>query len=507
MNKSIVINLSDGSLENGFPQVTVQLRTEGYVSLETLTGSLPPTPMLTELCRQWQLMYKHLCDRQHLRSSLYLEDDELEIVESSLTNVSSVSFDKLCQQLQESMNSWLSAKEFVNSVFQLRSRLNAEDKIRVILETENQSVRRLPWHLWDFFNDYPCAEIFFYQPNEHFLSNQGKNDLFTMKHSINKRFYGNQNVFSINQLEPRQTQRIQCEIGYANPSFSESEQQKLETRFLEETGFLEPQLSYPLQYDTPKVRILVILGNIKGLDVERETKLLKNLQESEVVFLVNPTYQKLKAYLVHPAGWDILFFAGHSQTEGETGKMYINENQSFNNVTIDQLKTVFRVAIANGLKVAIFNSCDGLGFASALEKLNIYTAIVMREAVPNLVAQNFLESFLNSFVVQKLPLSLAVQQARRELEKLEDMFPGASWLPVISLNPAIETLTWRSLGRILVCTFQHLRTLPHQFLERWNCVFIECQQLVFNLLSLRSFMNYLKQLFKNTVSRISDRMT
>ncbi|HEY9663492.1 MAG TPA: transmembrane sensor domain-containing protein, partial [Allocoleopsis sp.] len=91
---------------------------------------------------------------------------------------------------------------------------------------------------------------------------------------------------------------------------------------------------------------------------------------------------------------------------------------------------------------AIFNSCDGLGLALALERLHISVVLVMREPVPNRVAQAFFNYFLETFVQNRSPLYLSVRQARRKLQGLEDEFPGASWLPVICQNPAVEPFRW-----------------------------------------------------------------
>ncbi|MEC4814157.1 MAG: hypothetical protein SAK29_12910, partial [Scytonema sp. PMC 1069.18] len=154
--------------------------------------------------------------------------------------------------------------------------------------------------------------------------------------------------------------------------------------------------------------------------------------------------------------WDILFFAGHSQTEGDIGRIYINEHPTNNSLTIEQLQEALKAAIENGLQLAIFNSCDGLGLSLSLEKLNIPTTIVMREPVPNLVAEEFFQHFMAAFAIARLPLYLAVQQARRKLQGLEDEFPGASWLPVICQNPAVEPPTWLKLGGIPPCPYRGL---------------------------------------------------
>lgn len=67
----------------------------------------------------------------------------------------------------------------------------------------------------------------------------------------------------------------------------------------------------------------------------------------------------------------------------------------------------------------------------------------MREPVANRVAQEFFKHFLDAFAKQQLSLYLAVRQARRQLQGLEDEFPRASWLPVLCQNPAVESPTWQ----------------------------------------------------------------
>ncbi|MBD2778134.1 CHAT domain-containing protein [Iningainema tapete] len=383
MSKSVAINLGCGDLNNGFPRVTAQLWVAGSPLPEQFIGSLPAAPYLVELQRNWQSIYYNLCDRQMLRSWEDEDDDQLEIEEVGLTNVSVFSFNDLSQQLQQGMNQWLNCAEFFQIERQLRSQLKPTEEIRVIIETNEGLLRQLPWHRWNFCQDYPRAEI------------------------------------ALAQLE------------YKN------------TRTLEKPS-------------SHKVRILAILGNSQGIDLEAETKFLNSLPDAEIVELVNPIRQELNTQLWDARGWDILFFAGHSQSEGTTGRIYINENETNNSLTIEQLEEALKASVEKGLSIAIFNSCDGLGLASALEKLHIPTMIVMREPVPNIVAQEFFVHFMQAFAVERQSFYLAVQRSRRKLQGLEDDFPGASWLPVICQNPAIEPPTWLKLGGIPPCPYRGL---------------------------------------------------
>lgn len=191
----------------------------------------------------------------------------------------------------------------------------------------------------------------------------------------------------------------------------------------------------------PQVRILAVLGNRTGIDVDQDQQLLEKLPAAQVQFLVEPTVQTLTEQLWQP-GWDILFFAGHSSSQGQ-GHIQLNSTES---LTIDQLKYALKTAIANGLKLAIFNSCDGLGLATDLADLHIPQVIVMREPVPDRVAQEFLKYFLAAFAGGK-SLYTAVRQAREKLQAWETEFPCATWLPVICQNPAEVPPTWQAWCR------------------------------------------------------------
>lgn len=190
-----------------------------------------------------------------------------------------------------------------------------------------------------------------------------------------------------------------------------------------------------------KVRILAVLGNSEGIDVQKDRKILEQLPDASTVFLVEPSRQELDQWLWDEQGWDILFFAGHSHSQGDKGKIHINPTSC---LTISELKNALIYAIARGLKIAIFNSCDGFGLAKELTDLHISQIIVMREEVPDLVAQEFVKHFLGAFSGGQ-SFYLAVRYARLRLQGLEDEFPGASWLPVICQNPAEDTLTWQEL--------------------------------------------------------------
>jgi CHASE2 domain-containing sensor protein len=201
----------------------------------------------------------------------------------------------------------------------------------------------------------------------------------------------------------------------------------------------QPRVS--LQHHARKtVRILAILGHSIGIDVEGDRQRLMALPNAQVTLLVEPDRQQINDRLWEQA-WDILFFAGHSQTQEDTGRIYINPHDSF---SIAELSYGIQRAIAQGLQLAIFNSCDGLGLVSELESLQLPQMIVMREPVPDRVAQLFLHYFLSAFA-SDLPLHLAIRQARERLQGIEDEFPYASWLPILCQTPNAHPPTWSHL--------------------------------------------------------------
>lgn len=146
-------------------------------------------------------------------------------------------------------------------------------------------------------------------------------------------------------------------------------------------------------------------------------------------------YEKL-----YKQSFDVLFFAGHSSSHAEDGeaKLHINSHHC---LRISQLENALKHASSKGLKLTILNCCDGLGFVPKLFEYNVQKVIVMREVVPNKIAEKFLEYFLDAFIAKKgIPAFLAVRRAREKLHGWENEFPSASFLPVMFSNPATEPL-------------------------------------------------------------------
>lgn len=179
------------------------------------------------------------------------------------------------------------------------------------------------------------------------------------------------------------------------------------------------------------VKILAIFGSDEnGLNQQAEKEQfykLKNNNGVRVQIEEKPNRDRVNELLWN-SKWDILFFSGHSSSQERTGTIQINDSDS---LSLNDLKSALKESVEKGLKIAIFNSCDGLGIANVLTQVKVPAVIVMKEPVPDSFASKFFLNFGEEFVKGGQQLSLAVCKATRMLEIRDSEFPGATWLPVI----------------------------------------------------------------------------
>ncbi len=376
-NYLVTLNFEGGNFKTGFPVIRANIWLDSHPLPISFTSNLPPNLKIPQLYQDWREKYKQLRELYHHLGFI----PRIKIKKKQITNLSKKDIEKevkkIIIQIRELekewlliLNEWLNTSSFNRIEKKLRVKFNPSDKVRLIIQSEDILIHRLPWHLWNFFSDYIFAET---------------------------------------------------AIG------------------LPEANRVE-KLNIPRE----KIRILEIFGDDKGINVETDKQYLSSLPtEVEIVSLVKPSRQKLDEKLWDEKGWDIMYFSGHSKSEadGSTGYFYLG-NETI--MTIEELENSLAKAIRKGLQLAIFNSCDGLGLARQLARLHIPAIIVMREEVVDVVAQIFLQNFLQLFASGK-SLYISVREAREKLQVIEDKFPGASWLPVICQNSAEIPPTWQSL--------------------------------------------------------------
>ncbi|MCW6051860.1 CHAT domain-containing protein [Lyngbya sp. CCAP 1446/10] len=190
-------------------------------------------------------------------------------------------------------------------------------------------------------------------------------------------------------------------------------------------------------------RILCIAGNSKGIDIDKDQIIIqKSLGElCDLQFLQEPTPQELHDELFDDKGWQVFFFAGHSNSDNNAtnGVLYINQNPDHNSIKVEDLKSGLKRAINKGLQLLIFNSCSSLGIATDIvaEGLDLPSIIVMRAPLPDVVAQDFVKSLFTYLAAGEL-LFLAVRKAKNDLQKWDSQFPGASGIPMLCQHPTFE---------------------------------------------------------------------
>ncbi|MBD2200352.1 MULTISPECIES: CHASE2 domain-containing protein [Calothrix] len=209
-----------------------------------------------------------------------------------------------------------------------------------------------------------------------------------------------------------------------------------------------------------KARILAIIGYDTHLNFQADKQELESLdsiayiefvgwntKKSKVLNADNETELKTEIFnaINDNKGWDILFFAGHSNENILTGgELYVAPNVSLG---IQDIAEVLKKAQARGLQFAIFNSCSGLNIAESLINLGLSQVIVMREPIHNHVARKFLVQFVKSLAEFKdvhQALLDACQYLKQQVTRFS--YPSAYLVPSLYRHPDAELFRLKSFG-------------------------------------------------------------
>ena len=254
---------------------------------------------------------------------------------------------------------------------------------------------------------------------------------------------------AIFQFIPDQNEELRIFIETKNPLIKKlwwHEWDLIDQYYLNtEIALIPPEYKaiYSNNQNRNKTRILAILGESTGLNTTTEEQVIKQLPDTESVFIHQPNPQELIQHIQDNLGWDIMFFAGHSSSDNNLEKGIINLNKDYG-LSIDDLRKSLQIAINNGLRIAFFNSCDGLGLAQELAQLNIPQIIVMREPIPDIVARKFAETFMQNFLKGD-SFYQAIAKSRHSLEYFKIDIPGVMNVPIICQNPAHKTAIKKQL--------------------------------------------------------------
>lgn len=196
------------------------------------------------------------------------------------------------------------------------------------------------------------------------------------------------------------------------------------------------------QIQRNRVRILAILGDDTGLNFSEDKKALSSLTKiAEIKFVgwqpqqtPDTTKTQIQEALIDNQGWDILFFAGHSNETSLTGgQIGIAPNVS---ISVKEITPQLKIALENGLQFALFNSCSGLCIANNLIGLGLNQVAIMREPIHNQVAQVFLVWFLRSLAEYQDVHSALITACEYLKQKQNLTYPSAYLIPSLFSHPS-----------------------------------------------------------------------
>ncbi|MBV6625919.1 MAG: hypothetical protein KI793_23805 [Rivularia sp. (in: Bacteria)] len=407
----VLVNLrfSDGDFEHGFDKTNLSASIAGSKNSTELQTQLPAAPRIPELYQSWQNKYSELVEtrvrkivtEELVTSGFYTEDFSRGFSKQQPTNFSYYECQQNCNQYAEDLRTQINQWLVV-----IKSRLETEFKLdansEILLTINTENITSRVTK--DILHRLPWQEWDYFDRNSTFEA-----------------------VLCLSEFQSN------------SPSVVDS-------------GIFR------------RVRITSIFGDSTDIDVDGDRQLIAKLQKrgAELINLEQPQRQDFIKLWDEPC--DILFYSGHSESSinGTAGSLQINSEENLN---LQEIRNTFQEAIRKGLKLAIFNSCDGLGLAKQLADLHLPYIIVWREPVPDKIAIRFLEYFLSSYSEGK-SLFKSVRDARIKLVELsnrhekEKQIPGLEWLPIICKNTTYAAPTWEDLGgltgKLPDCPYQGL---------------------------------------------------
>ena len=224
-----------------------------------------------------------------------------------------------------------------------------------------------------------------------------------------------------------------------------------------------------------KIRVLAILGDDSGLDLEDDKQAVKSLNSIVDVkfagwnkttdttnFDANALKHEIIKAISDERGWDILFFAGHSNENQLTGgELGIAPGVA---LSMQEIEGSLKIARKRGLQFAIFNSCNGINIAEFLINLGLSQVAVMREPIHDQVAAIFFVKFLQSLAEYK-DVHTALLDASQLLKEDEKRvsYPSAYLVPSLFRHPEAELFQIQPFN----ITSRIKRWLPTKLEAKW----------------------------------------
>jgi CHASE2 domain-containing sensor protein len=236
-----------------------------------------------------------------------------------------------------------------------------------------------------------------------------------------------------------------------------------------------------------KARILVILGDDTGLNFQtgvQALQLLNKVAETPEIIGWQPgkNINELKTEIIKAInderGWDILFFAGHSnETHLTGGEIGIAPHTA---ISISELEQPLKFAKSRGLQFAFFNSCEGLSIANRLIDWGLSQVAVMREPIHNRVAEEFFVKFVQA-IAQYKDVHEALLEASQYLKSEKNLtYPSSYLIPTLFRHPAAPVFRLEPFGI--------KKRLQQLIPARWEATIISALTFISLLLPVQHFL-------------------
>jgi len=441
MNKLITLNFT-GDFETGF---WVIIREEG----KELAG---------EVCK-WIPNSELPSDYENWRTNYFkcLEQSRGNFEGGGTINIDETIKDckTSYERLESNFNVWLlseggkSCWKFVRE--RLQPLIGTSGEARVVIQTENTLLKKMPWHLWerDLFGNICLGKATIAIGLPKFKAPE-RLQAPSKKAPVRILAILGSNDNNIN------TKR-DCQV-LEDLSASEEEKKTVFQKWM--TALKNGILSIFKQFHKFFSRIIFHIEQNKAKNEDvLKTSVVRTILEFLRDFLSKiidhktnrpnkidvkckpqPNLADLSRYIRAQEGWGIICYSGHTRSDqnGNLAWLKINSQEE---ISIEDLKANFKIAIGQNLQLVVFNSCDGLGLAKQLADLYLPQSIVMLEEIPDKVAYVFFKHFFTAFIEEKRTIYPAMRRARIELNQFEERYPGITSLPVITQNASVNQLS------------------------------------------------------------------
>ncbi|WP_199245156.1 hypothetical protein [[Phormidium] sp. ETS-05] len=136
--------------------MTLQIGDEDATPNVSLDGKLPPSAEIYLTYGTWKSYYwQKLLLSPPARVNKPLKQ---------VTNYSDTALIESSNLLEQQLNGLLNDGVFRPLKEKFLEKINPDNVVRVIIQTDDPILRRLPWHLWDLFASYRLAEVALYAP-------------------------------------------------------------------------------------------------------------------------------------------------------------------------------------------------------------------------------------------------------------------------------------------------------------------------------------------------------